>query len=215
MAYKLEPGTFKHEELPDASTYIRLLEVLSVERSRAVPVHCRLTTWPKASAPDYTAISYTWGDSSAVTTILVNGEGMQVRRNCEDVLTQPCRNKGGYFWIDAICINQADNDEKSFQVASMGEVFEDASQTLACVGRQEKDSRFLFKNLQRHQYWWERLGFNGLGPPGKHHDRARLWRKALPESTMKRLFEALYMFLKRPYFQRVWIYQELFFGKDI
>ncbi|KAH8779897.1 heterokaryon incompatibility protein-domain-containing protein [Diaporthe sp. PMI_573] len=165
MAPTIDTETFRYQKLPTASTYIRLLEVISVDQRRDVPVHCELTTWPKASAPAYTAVSYAWGDPRRLTVILVNGKRMEVRCNCEDVLRQPCWNRGGYFWIDAICINQADNHEKSFQVAKMGEIYGAARQTIACVGRHEDDSEFLFDRLHRHQRRWERISnsFNGMG----------------------------------------------------
>lgn len=206
MASSVETETFKHEPLPDASTYIRLLEIISVKKRRDIPVHCKLTTWRKATVPKYTAISYTWGDRNLVAVILVNGKRMEVRRNCEDVLRHPCRIKGGFFWIDALCINQADNHEKSFQVANMGAVFRDARGTLACVGRHENGSELLFKKLRRHKNAWKSIPTYGL---------ARPWPKSMRDSTIPELYNAFSMFLKRPYFQRVWIYQELCFGRDI
>lgn len=212
MASTVETNYFRHKQLPDARTYIRLLEINSVDQTRDISVHCKLTTWLKAAAPAYTAISYTWGDPNLLATILINGKRMQVRRNCEDVLRQPCWNKNGYFWMDAICINQADNDEKSFQVAKMGKVFRDARQTLACVGLHENDSEFLFERLHKHQRRWARLSnsFDGLG-----NLRDRPWLTLRSKSTLIRLCKALSMFLRRPYFHRVWIYQELFLGKNI
>lgn len=206
MASRIGTETFKHEELPDASTYIRLVEIISVKKKRDIQVHCKLTTWAKATTPKYTAISYTWGDPHLVAVILVNGKRMEVRRNCEDVLRHPCRIRGGFFWIDAICINQADNHEKSFQVANMGEVFRDALGTLACVSRHEDGSEFLFKKLRRHKSFWKSLHVYGQPRP---------WPEAMRDSTITELYNALGMFMKRPYFQRVWIYQELCFGRDI
>lgn len=216
MAPTTGAETFKHEGLPDPRTYIRLLEIVSVDETRAIQVHCKLTTWAKRSAPEYTAISYTWGDASLVVDILINGNRMEVRRNCEDVLRQPCRIKGGYFWIDAICINQADNDEKGFQVSQMGTVFKRASQTLACVGRHQDNSNLIFEEyrlLQEEEYL---LAEPTHGPLDRFRRRAQ--RKQIVkrrQSIQVTLFDTLDKFLTRPYFQRVWIYQELFFGKNI
>lgn len=219
MASTAEVSTFKHEPLPDASTYIRLLEVVSADPAGDVPaVHCKLTSWPKTSAPSYAAISYTWGDPGLVETILINGKRMEVRRNCEDVLRQQCWTKGGHFWIDAICINQADNDEKSFQVARMGEVYRDARQTLACVGGHADDSEFLFETLHEHRrrYMDRRRHKEHGGSLSDIIDlTVYLSRVSIPKYTLVRPANALSSFLKRPYFQRVWIYQELFFGNDV
>lgn len=213
MASTAETETFKHEQLPNAATHIRLLEVTSVDDARGIKVHCKLTAWPKASAPRYAAISYTWGDPRLLATILVNGKSMEVRRNCEDVLRHPCGNRGGgYFWVDAVCINQTDSEEKGTQVAGMGAVFRDARQTLACVGRHGDDSEFLFERLHKHRLFWE---WDPSGQFLMSNRRARLWRTLNGRSTIVRLYNALKMFLKRPYFHRAWIYQETFFGQDI
>lgn len=220
MTSTVEIDTFQYERLPDARNYFRLLEIISVDEAQDIKVHCKLTTWPHVGAPKYTAVSYTWGDPSLIAVILVNGKRMEVRRNCEDVLRQPCWKNGGYFWwrksgyfwIDAICINQTDNEEKSFQVANMGEFFMDAPRTLACVGRHENDSELLFRMLHQHRTFWERCCtalYDIDDLPGQ------LLRIMRSESTMIKLLNALKNFLRRPYFYRVWVYQELFFGQDI
>ncbi|KAI6797812.1 hypothetical protein KC332_g13920 [Hortaea werneckii] len=53
----------------------------------------------------------------------------------------------GYFWIDAICINQDDIDEKNCQVQMMGEIYESAECVIACLGEHADDSRLLFEHL--------------------------------------------------------------------
>jgi hypothetical protein len=40
-------------------------------------------------------------------------------------------------WIEAICINQADDQEKSHQVAMMGDVYENASNVLIWLGDED------------------------------------------------------------------------------
>ena len=47
---------FKHEPLPDSNTYIRLLEIQSIESGDQLI--CNLTAWPIKDAPDYIALSY-------------------------------------------------------------------------------------------------------------------------------------------------------------
>ncbi|KAK2601284.1 hypothetical protein N8I77_010747 [Diaporthe amygdali] len=150
--------SFQHEPLPDPANHIRLLEITSVDETRDLPVHCKLTAWPVETAPVYTAISYTWGDPHQLASVLVNGRPMEVRHNCEYVLKQAWWQKGGgYVWVDTICIDQVDNDEKSSQVAMMGKVYERAGQVIACVGRHGDDSEFLFEVLHKQQRWWRRF----------------------------------------------------------
>lgn len=37
-------------------------------------------------------------------------------------------------WADAICINQADNEEKSFQVNQMGDIYDKAAEVIVWLG---------------------------------------------------------------------------------
>lgn len=191
MASAAETETFEHEELPNVATHIRLLEVTSVDEARDIKVHRRLTAWPKASAPAYNAISYTWKDSRLLATIIVDGKRMELRRNCEDVLGHPCwggSGASGYFWVDAVCINQGHNGEKGAQVAGMGAVFRDARQTLSCVGRHGDDSDFLFERLRKHRLFWE------WDPSGQYlmsNRPARLWRMLNTKSNIVRLYSTL------------------------
>ncbi|KAF2644168.1 HET-domain-containing protein, partial [Massarina eburnea CBS 473.64] len=130
-------NTFRYEQLPDPASYIRLVKISpSTESSETTP-HISILTTPFNDAPHYHAVSYTWGPTTDPGTIIIgeNEAEIYVRRNCINVLRQITHFKTcEYYWIDALCINQADNDEKSYQVAMMGEIFSRADRVLACVG---------------------------------------------------------------------------------
>lgn len=213
MAFPVESPNYRHGSLPDPRTYIRLLRICSIDEARDVPVHCQLQAWSVDAAPDYTAISYTWGDPDLLEFIFVDDKKMEVRQNCGYVLRQAWQLKGScYIWVDAICINQMDNDEKSHQVAMMGSVYQRAIDTLACVGRHENDSEFLYKTLHEKSHWWNQAASD---PLIFRLRRSHLWGLLLRDSTKAKLLKSFNFFLGRQYFRRVWIYQELFFGRDI
>lgn len=229
MVTSTEPLIFQHCPLPDAKTHIRLLKVLSVVKTRAIPVHCELMTFHISELPRYRAISYTWGDDKAPpASILVNGQQMSVRFNCEYALGQTSQHSDDgngdlLIWIDSICINQLDNDEKSTQVSMMGDIFNTATQVLACVGAHGDDSEFLYEFLRGeeprfrlatlsilHDYWDASVHVSIL-----MSKELIAWRWKHPRSVRMRLCKALANFLARPYFHRVWVYQELFLGRNI
>lgn len=87
------------------------------------------------SAPPYHAISYTWGDPGLTARVTVKGRRMEVRQNCEYVLRQACWHGGGggggstsrSYWVDAICIDQGNLEEKGRQVAMMGGIYQAGS----------------------------------------------------------------------------------------
>ena len=68
----------------------------------------------------YAALSYVWGDPDDLSTILINGATVRIRRNLHAALTW-LQQQGleSWIWVDAICINQAHNEEKSWQVGIM------------------------------------------------------------------------------------------------
>lgn len=120
-----QEATFRHSSLPDPSSCIRLLEVLDIvaddDNNTKFNIKCEISPWPVESCPPYIAISYTWGNPALLTFITINGRQMQVRHNCEYVLRQAWSYSGGdrlYIWVDAICIDQKNIEEKSDQIPS-------------------------------------------------------------------------------------------------
>ncbi|KAH7121889.1 hypothetical protein B0J13DRAFT_567421 [Dactylonectria estremocensis] len=88
------------------------------------------------SLPEYKALSYCWGAEEATHEISVrdldktpfssNGENcwLLIRNNLYDALRcLRSRTLDLWFWIDAICINQADDVEKSHQLPKMLEIY--------------------------------------------------------------------------------------------
>lgn len=231
MATSTETLKFQHNPLQDAKTHIRLLKIVSVDKTHTIPVHCELATFPIAEAPPYRAISYTWGDPAHLTSIIVNGQQMNVRLNCEYALIQASQEDDDgtadrLIWIDSICVNQLDNEEKGAQVAMMGEIFKTASRVLACVGAHGDDSKFLYEFLHGQEKRFHSLlqseeYSSSDGTLFKFHHselikrEAAAWRWKHSRSTLLRMCKAVASFLARPYFHRVWIYQELFLGRDM
>ncbi|KAL7626356.1 hypothetical protein AAE478_003128 [Parahypoxylon ruwenzoriense] len=92
------------------------------------------------SATKFEALSYTWGDSTETRTIRVNGKaGHAVTDNLYYALRR-LRNRRSKrtVWIDAVCINQNDFNEKGNQVAMMGQIYSRASRVLIWMGESDK-----------------------------------------------------------------------------
>ncbi|KAK2779571.1 heterokaryon incompatibility protein [Colletotrichum kahawae] len=208
----------EYTRLPNAGTYVRLLsfQTSPAASSSTVDVRCVLHTFPLAQVPQYNAISYTWGPEAPTTPIEVDGQLKSVRLNCELVLRRARQHDPtALYWIDAICIDQENLEEKGHQVAIMGKVFGASRLVIAYVGEHADDSRFLCKKLQNHAYFFKWVGRNQhwLGPSDRA--LARLWFFLIRYKTLPRMLIAFKSFLRRVYFQRVWVYQELFLGKQV
>lgn len=83
----------------------------------------------------YEATSYTWSDSNVKVSLLLNGQNFEAPASVVHALralrSPTMRQK---FWIDALCINQDDLDERSQQVAIMGDIYRSSSLTRIWLG---------------------------------------------------------------------------------
>ena len=83
----------------------------------------------------YAALSYTWGNSQPSKTITVDGKMMRITANLSSALRHLRRSDHVVsMWIDAICINQDDLQEKSRQVRLMGEIYSAAYNVCVWLG---------------------------------------------------------------------------------
>jgi hypothetical protein len=128
--------------------------------------------------PKYTALSYVWGDQADSVTIRINGKKLSVTRNLfkfldchrDSFLTN--RSTEGLFWIDAICIDQSNIDERSKQVQFMAEVYKNAQNVLVWLGVPTEPVRQVLEHMLKRRLspqeektrdtvfrgaWWERL----------------------------------------------------------
>lgn len=130
------PDRYKYEILPVHPATIRLLKVFPSARS---PITCSLQSFTLSEAPCFHALSYTWGDpldqrlsspdnhrvvSKELDKYVITEDGSIIgaTENLIDALYALSTRKENdqdqpYWWVDALCINQNDIDEKGVQVA--------------------------------------------------------------------------------------------------
>lgn len=137
---------FTYVALPDPAQQFRLLSFQHCSTDTSIA--CRLDTHSIDNSPPYYAISYHYGDPSAIDTVLVNRQITQVNRNCWHALKQVrAQSRAGLFWIGSLCINQSDLQEKSLQVHRIAAIFSGADEVWAFFGPASGDSDFLLKKL--------------------------------------------------------------------
>ncbi|KAF2445504.1 HET-domain-containing protein, partial [Karstenula rhodostoma CBS 690.94] len=83
----------------------------------------------------YEAVSWVWGNPLNSTTLLYKGQNISIRKSLEDALRVfRYVDRPRVLWVDALCINQDDVEERSEQVAMMGSVYSYASGVLIWLG---------------------------------------------------------------------------------
>ncbi|PMD27808.1 hypothetical protein NA56DRAFT_147976 [Hyaloscypha hepaticicola] len=93
----------------------------------------------------YTAISYEWGSQDKPFSILVMDRdknrlgGIRITATLKNVLLDLMQSpvEPKVFWIDQLCIDQSDPQDKSIQIPEMGTIYRDASQVLTYLGPAE------------------------------------------------------------------------------
>jgi hypothetical protein len=177
---------------------IRLLTILPGDCGSIV--RCRLHTVSLETARDYTALSYCWGSTDDKKSIFVNDCQVSVTVNLDAALQELRRREESVTWVDAICINQADDAERGHQVTLMGQIYSQSVKTVSWLGDDDDGlAETVFK------FTW----LLATKQPQKDFDEAinelRLGLM-VPSAPIWKKFRSLYTL---PYFNRVWILQEV------
>ena len=111
------------------------------------PISCILEKTSLRASPKYSALSYRWGGTGR--QILVNDKPFTVTDKLEIALQHLQKNSEPLtLWVDAICINQQDTEEKMQQVQQMTDIYRNASQVLIWLGPAADGSDQVIDSLQ-------------------------------------------------------------------
>jgi Heterokaryon incompatibility protein (HET) len=160
-------------------------------------------------AEAYEALSYTWGgtpDEAPFISIIDGNHSWRIpiTFNLESALRHlRYRSSSRLLWVDALCINQRDMIEKSSQIPKMFEIYNQAKSVCVWLGVEEDNSGAALTFIKRILNFAE---FDQL----------------VRDSMTSREWAAFLALMKRPWFSRRWVIQEislarnatLFCGKD-
>lgn len=223
-------STIQYQPLDSNRNEIRLISVFHGEPSSTLHAHLFHVSLDIDSAnnepPAYDALSYCWSD---VTGIREAGQGSGILRRIQDFIFPPQHTHAplqGYIdidgkllslapnleaalrrlrsptedliiWIDAICINQDKISERNEQVRKMRHIYGAAKTVRVWLGESYGESAVAFELLRIHS---RHLDSVGEGP-------------IVPQETWQ--FECLLSLWRRPYWERVWVIQEIASAKVV
>lgn len=196
-------------------------------------------TWgnPHAYGVDFSdffdKVNVEYGASHAIPAIC-DGGTLYVQQNLHDALTQipqdiwarqqegskrrgtstPVGDADGYIWIDAICINQQDLEERAAQVRIMDRIYRIASYTVVWFGRADEYTEDLIRAVSKvAAYPREQFANTGI-TPYRSQDREIYEKAGLPYMSWLE-WVSLAAFLKRQWFSRLWIIQECVLSQEL
>jgi Heterokaryon incompatibility protein (HET) len=131
------------------------------------------------TTPPYAALSYTWGEAHFPHRLHIGNSFLPITENLRDALVHIRRRLAtkskllteiDLIWVDAICIDQSNDDEKGNQIGLMASLYSQASQIYVWLGLPENDtnvhlamekmnyffSRYIsaIKNVLPYRPWW-------------------------------------------------------------
>src|ERR1700759_1288034 len=135
---KLSPRLMENE--------IRLLKLDGVPRRQSpneTPLTGELRTVSMSNSPSFTALSYAWGSQSPSQfqhQIMLKNQShnhpLKISSSLNDALSILRDTYGSIsIWIDAVCINQDDDEEKCHQILLMREIFTWATTVYVFLGK--------------------------------------------------------------------------------
>lgn len=167
---------------------------------------CRDISQWSYSWGDYVALSYTWGDATDTRNIILNGHQTAIGANLESALRvlrdkQPI--KLGYkMWVDALCINQRDIVERGQEVKRMRKIYRQARNVVIWLGNEGGESDKAMGLI--------RILSNAC-ETGEDRAVGTALRKQ-PDLLGRGCWRALSKLLDRPYWDRLWVLQEIALG---
>ncbi|KAH7069275.1 heterokaryon incompatibility protein-domain-containing protein [Paraphoma chrysanthemicola] len=199
------PQIYKYDPL-NSRRSIRILELLP--GALYAPLLCQLTDYDSAAHTHYEALSYVWGEAifSKCMYEVPTNTIIPITENLSHALRNlRYRTSIRYLWIDAVCINQKDVEEKGHQVQRMGQIYAEARRVIVWLGGESGREPFgLLKAL------FEQVVQN------REHARVGC-DEGKCESLVLACTDsrAMSKLLASEWFKRVWIVQELVLACDV
>ncbi|KAI1406765.1 HET-domain-containing protein [Hypoxylon sp. FL1857] len=157
----------------------------------------------------YTALSYVWGNPTAADRIVLDsrGSGITITANLAAALRDIRHStRVHHVWVDALCINQQDIPERNQQVPLMRDIYYGASRTIIYLGSPNPEAELILRRVSRSTPTDANTIRDLVFVPEQERSDNKVLREALDALTKD--------LVTRPWFERVWTYQELILSKD-
>jgi hypothetical protein len=165
-----------------------------------------LAVYSLNDCPTYESLSFAWGSvgRAGSNVVLIDNCYINITENLYDALVDlRGENEARIMWVDAICINQDDVEERSSQVQLMKHIYSNAK-TVVWLGRQSGWSSRAFDLFQSMKAQIVQCGGRGAYAAEFQHQLST--DQDLQEVVKLGVYGDI---LQRPFWNRIWIFQEV------
>jgi hypothetical protein len=179
---------YSYSSLPPGHDSTRLLRLMPNKDETAV-IKCQLFDYTLESGKQthlYEALSYVWGDTNKTVPIFIDEHSFNVTENLHKALLR-LRNHSieRIIWVDAVCINQADNQEKEHQIQRMAKIYGQANRVIVWLGE-------IAESIDR----------------GLEEILIAAGKMSTNSSDNETVQQAILALLQRPWFRRIWVREQ-------
>lgn len=193
-----------YDEQPLYDDFVRLLTIEKDEEG----LRLNTAVYNLDNAPTFTAISYVWGDAPPDEAVKCNRRDPRITQSVSDML--PYLDTNRQYWIDAVCINQTDNNEKAVQIPLMQRIYSEAKSVTVWIGIPSPNLVAFFENLHTNL----EIGRRWTKCQEEGEDPSRRPDCALP-LYYDPFWKDCYELLHAEWFSRLWTFQEAVFAKIV
>jgi Heterokaryon incompatibility protein (HET) len=219
MKYQYRPLAHENE--------VRLIKLYHASTStvkfngNALP-QCEIFHADLRTGPKYDTISYAWGALHETETIFINNDScLEITRNIWSALDVfRHKNIPMVLWADQLCIDQHNLEERRRQVALMQKIYSQARNTVIWLGQSDPtaDAAFSFiekvskLNINQRTVWQvgvDIVRFSEEIVLAQHHELREFINRE------RQGLRALSRLLRKPWFARMWCFQEVVVSKNL
>ena len=239
VIYELEiiaMGPYKYSALDESAKEIRLMTLLPGRFEDNISITLETVILTKKHTPQFEALSYVWGSKDKPVDISVQArepersEPFSLLRLSRRRRLAACslgtisvtrdlatalpylrkRDKTRVFWIDAICVNQQDSAERGHQVKRMAAVYSMARQVIVWLGPESQNSTLALRAIDglgsQLRVDWNIFEMTSVSTG----EKITQFSDPFDDATWKSVGDVLC----RPWFDRLWIWQEVRLARE-
>ncbi|KAI1461001.1 heterokaryon incompatibility protein-domain-containing protein [Annulohypoxylon moriforme] len=219
---QLEPLKYRSLDLDE-------IRLISFDVNYSSVLRCHLHHSKLTEDTSFCALSYVWGSTENMQAIVIDDGSLQITQNLHNALLEFRRRlledpeelidedtRSFYLWVDAICINQNDIEEKAFQIPKMGDIYSMSEQVVAWLGPVEPGEQDSVADMAALLETFQRRAGDPNAPLRQVIEEytEKNLKETKGQSELSKFIRTLKKIGQNTWFTRIWIAQEVVLAQE-